>query len=133
MSKVVPIDSGKPSDERVEACLRAYLVFECLPILAPKADADRRRRLADEILSICRGTERRVRMTPELLAELVAVHSQCVLDQQGKCALTVFVQPLAWEINKALGVANEEDKAFRRDDPMCAAKPLGGGRFDKEE
>jgi hypothetical protein len=38
MTKVVPIDSGKPSDERVEACLRAYLVFECLPILAPKAD-----------------------------------------------------------------------------------------------
>ncbi len=132
MTKVVSIDSGKPSDERVEACLRAYLVFECLPILAPKADADRGRRLADEILAMCRGTERRVRMTPELLAELVAVHSQCVLDQQGKCGLTVFVRPLAREINKALGVANDEDKGFRRVDEMCAAKPLGRDRFEEE-
>ena len=124
MSKVVPIDSGKPSDERVEACLRAYLVFECLPILAPKADADRRRRLADEILSICRGTERRVWMTPELLAELVAVHSPHAESSAAN---------LCWEINKALGVANDEDKGVRRLDEMCAAKPLDAGRFDKEE
>jgi len=72
-------------------------------------------------------------MTPELLAELISVHSQCVHDQQGKCALTVFVQPLAWEINQAMGVGDDEDKGFRRVDPMCAAKPLSPRRFDEEE
>jgi hypothetical protein len=56
-----------------------------------------------------------------------------VLDQQGKCALIVFVKPLAWEINQAMSVANDEDKGFRRLDEMCAAKPLGAGRLDKEE
>jgi len=56
------------------------------------------------------------RMTPELLAELIAVHSQCVHDQRGRCALTVFVRPLCWEINQAMGVGDDEDKGFRRVD-----------------
>lgn len=73
------------------------------------------------------------RMTPELLAELIAVHAQCVLDQQRKCPLTVFVKPLCWEINQAMGVGNDEDKGFRRVDEMCAAKPLGAERFERED
>jgi hypothetical protein len=32
-----------------------------------------------------------------------------------------------------LGVGNEEDNAFRRDGPMCAAKPLSEERFDNCE
>jgi hypothetical protein len=72
-------------------------------------------------------------MTPELLAELIALHSQCVLDQQRKCPLTVFVKPLSWEINQAMGVGNDEDKGFRRVDGMCAAKPLGVERFERDE
>jgi len=71
------------------------------------------------------------RMTPELLAELIAVHSQCVHEQRGRCALTVFVKPLCWEINQAMGVGDDEDKGFRRVDPMCAAKPLGRDRFEE--
>jgi hypothetical protein len=31
------------------------------------------------------GKSKLSRMTPELLAELIAVHSQCVYDQQGRC------------------------------------------------
>lgn len=54
------------------------------------------------------------RLTPELLGELLCIHAQCPLDQKGKCSLTIFLQPLCWEINQALGLANEEDKAFRR-------------------
>jgi hypothetical protein len=50
----------------------------------------------------------------------------------GKCTLTIFVQPLAWELNKVLGVANEEDNAFRRVDEMCAAKPVREEHFDRE-
>ena len=72
------------------------------------------------------------RMTPELLARLIAVHSQCVLDQQGKCPLTVFVKPLCWEINQAMGVGNDEDRAFRRYGEPCAAQPLTRPRFEEE-
>ena len=79
------------------------------------------------------GKSKLRRMTPELLAELIAVHSQCVLDQQRKCPLTVFVKPLCWEINQAMGVGNDEDKGFRRVDEMCAAKPLGVERFERDE
>lgn len=132
MRKVIPMESKAVSAEaREDARLRVFAVFECLAVLAPKANITERKRLADRILRICAGIEKR--MTPDLLRELIAIHSQCVLDQQGKCALTVFVQPLAWEINQAMGVANDEDKGFRRLDEMCAAKPLGAGRFDKEE
>jgi hypothetical protein len=78
------------------------------------------------------GKSKLSRMTPELLAELIAVHSQCVLDQQGRCPLTVFVRQLCWEINQAMGVCNDEDKGFRRVDEMCAAKPLVRDRFKEE-
>jgi hypothetical protein len=72
------------------------------------------------------------RMTPELLAELIAIHSQCVLDQQGRCPLNVFVRQLCWEINQAMGVGNDEDKGFRRVNETSAARPLGRSRFEEE-
>jgi hypothetical protein len=51
-------------------------------------------------------------MTPELLGELIRIHSQCVHDQQGRCPLAVFVKPLCWEINQMMGVTNQEDRGF---------------------
>ena len=116
--------------EYKKAWLLGFLMFEYLPGVMPKASIAEKRKVADEALLVCAG--KRPRMTPELLAELFSVHGQCVFDQQGKCALTVFVKPLAWEINKAMGVANEEDRGFKRHDPMCAAKPLSVERFDRE-
>jgi hypothetical protein len=83
-----------------------------------------------KVVRITEGKAKLSRMTPELLAEMISIHSQCVLDQQGRCPLTVFVRQLCWEINQAMGCANEEDRGFRRIDPMCAAKPLGSERFD---
>jgi hypothetical protein len=69
-------------------------------------------------------------MNAHLLAELIAVHSQCPHQQKGKCALTVFTAPLAWEINKAMGCAGEEDEGFRRYHSQCAARPLEPERFE---
>ena len=78
-----------------------------------------------------RGKRRPLRrMNAHLLAELIAIHSQCPHQQKGKCALTIFTAPLAWEINKVMGCASGEDKGFRRDDPMCAARPLEPERFE---
>jgi hypothetical protein len=134
VDKVIPMRSKSVSAEaRKEAHLRAFLVFEFLPTLAPKAGVNERRRLADEMLLMCAGYERRVRMTPALMSELLSVHSSCVHDQEGCCPLLVSVGSLCWEINQALGVGNEEDRAFKRHDPMCAAKPLGECHFDEEE
>ncbi len=82
-----------------------------------------------------RGKRRREprRITPELLAELIAVYSRCVLDQKGKCPLAIFTKPLAWELNQALGIASDEDSGFRRHDEMCAARPLTEERFERED
>jgi hypothetical protein len=70
------------------------------------------------------------RLNPQLLAELIAIHSQCPLQAQGRCALTVFTAPLMWELHKVMGVADETDKAFRRVSEMCAARPLEPERFE---
>ena len=35
-----------------------------------------------------------------------------------------------WELHKVMGVADETDKAFRRVDPLCAARPLEPQRFE---
>lgn len=64
------------------------------------------------------------RMTPALLEELIRIHSSCVHDQEGRCALQLSVRSLCWEINQAMNVTDEEDRAFKRRDPMCAARPL---------
>jgi hypothetical protein len=64
------------------------------------------------------------RITPQALMELIGNHSHCVLDQKGKCPLTMFAPAMAWELNVFFGCASEEDKGFRRYDPMSAAKPL---------
>ena len=127
MRKVIPM-RGKAAERR-EA--RAHLVYEFLPALIPRADVNERRRLADEMLA-CMGFVRRLRMTPELLAELISIHSSCVHDQEGRCPLLVSTASLCWEINQAMGVANDEDRAFKRHDPMCAARPLGRDRFEEE-
>lgn len=81
-----------------------------------------------KVVSITEGR----RMTPELLSELIAIHSSCVHDQEGRCPLLVSVNSLCWEINQAMSVANDEDRAFNRHDPMCAARPLGRDRFEEE-
>lgn len=64
------------------------------------------------------------KVTPHLLWDLIRIHAQCPLDQMGKCSLTVFCKPLAWELNAAMNLPDEEGEGFRRVDEMCAAKPL---------
>lgn len=64
------------------------------------------------------------RLTPEIVGELLRIHSSCVHDQAGKCPLLVSVSSLTWELNCAANIANEEDKGFKRHDPMCAARPI---------
>ena len=119
---------------------RRRIALQCVDLLLPSAAPARRTRIANLILAMCdgkgrvhsrRGRKPR-RMTPQLLSELIAVHSSCVHDQEGRCPLLVSAASLCWEINQAMGVANDEDRAFKRHDPMCAARPLGRDRFEEE-
>jgi hypothetical protein len=64
------------------------------------------------------------RLTPEIVGELIRIHSSCVHDQEGRCGLRLSVSSLCWELNQAAGIGNKEDNAFKRHDPMCAARPL---------
>lgn len=73
-----------------------------------------------------RGRKRKPphKVTPELLWDLIRIHAQCPPDQMAKCSLTVFCKPLAWELNAAMNLPDEEGEGFRRVDEVCAAKPL---------
>ena len=126
--KVVHIDS------------RRRIALQCVDLLLPGAAPASRTRIANRILAMCdgkgrvhsrRGRKPR-RMTPQLLSELIAVHSSCVHDQEGRCPLLVSTASLCWEINQTMGISNDEDRAFKRHDPMCAARPLGRDRFEEE-
>jgi hypothetical protein len=64
------------------------------------------------------------RLTPEIVGELLRIHSSCVNDQIGRCPLLVSVSSFCWELNQAANIGNEEDNAFRRTDPICAARPI---------
>jgi hypothetical protein len=117
--------------EYKKAWLLGFLMIEYLPAIMPRASIAERRKVADEAMLVLAG--KRPRMTPRLLGELIAVHSSCVLDQEGKCPLLMSVSSLCWEVNLALGLGNEEDKGFRRVDEMSAARPLGAGRFKEDQ
>src|SRR6266566_6302595 len=64
------------------------------------------------------------RLTPEVLTELLMVHSSCVMDQQGRCPLLLSVRSLTWEINRFCNIGDEEDAGFQRHSEMLAARPL---------
>jgi hypothetical protein len=77
-----------------------------------------------KVVPIGRKRKKPRRLTPEVLVELLSVHMSCVMDQQGKCPVLMSVRALCWEVNQFMGVANEEDKGFKRHSEMLAARPL---------
>jgi len=72
------------------------------------------------------------RLTPEIVGELLRIHSSCVHDQAGECPLLVSVSSLTWELNQAANIGNEEDNGFKRHDRMCAARPLSDHGIERE-
>jgi hypothetical protein len=118
------------------ARMRTWLMFDILPVLAPKASAPEKRRLAAEIVAMCSGREKPEknpeRISAEALLELIQRNAVCVLDQQHRCPLMLFTQAMSWELNCYFGVGDDVDKAYRRNgDP--AARPLGPGHGEEDE
>jgi hypothetical protein len=115
--KVIHIDS------------RRRIALQCVDLLMWNATPSQRRRIASRILAMCDGVYSRRdrkprRLTPELLEDLLRIHACCAHDQEGRCGLLISVSSLTWEINLSCGLANDEDKGFKRHDPRCAAQPL---------
>ena len=53
-------------------------------------------------------------LTPAVLFELFERHSQCVLDQSGKCPLLVFTRQMCDELNEFFNAEENENTGRRR-------------------
>lgn len=96
-----PDHEGKaalPPAQRRVALTLAYLRMAC-----PDLDQPTRAELADSVLALLDGEDRRLpqkKITDAQAVEMVWRHSQCVLNQAGKCPLLVFGRQLSEEINQ---------------------------------
>lgn len=76
---------------------RVVAVLDCINILLPGIDVKRKKRIAREILSICDGKDRRVKITPAQAQQLVMQHLECL---SRFCPLLIFAEPLSREMNE---------------------------------
>jgi hypothetical protein len=90
MRRVIPIDVRREAHSRVCAVLR------CLDVLLPDAAPARRKHIANRILTMCDGKDRRVRITQEQARELIMPHMQCIAKN---CPELVFWEPIARSLN----------------------------------
>jgi hypothetical protein len=82
---------------------RIALTLAYLKVVCPGIDLSTRRRLVDSILALMDGEDlamRQRRITDAQVVEMVWRHSQCVLNQTGRCPLLVFGRELADELNE---------------------------------
>ena len=98
-----------------------HLLLDGTPLCAVHWRISRRRKIPVAKIMPFRKPRR---LTPEIVGELLRIHSSCVHDQEGTCGLLISVSSLTWELNQAANIANEEDKGFKRHNEMCAARPI---------
>jgi hypothetical protein len=72
-------------------------VLACINVLLPGADANRKRRIANRILTLCDGIDRSPTVSAAQAQEIVLRHTQCM---SRTCPLLVFGEPLARELNE---------------------------------
>jgi hypothetical protein len=87
--------------QRRVALTRVYLKMACSHV-----ECRTRTRLADSILALIDGDDRRLpqkKITDAQAVEMVWRHSQCVLNETGRCPLLIFGTQLADEINEFFG------------------------------
>jgi len=76
---------------------RVIAVVDCIDVLLPSIAVKRKKRIAREILSICAGTDRRVKISPAQARQLVMQHLQCL---SRNCPLLIFAEPLSRQLNQ---------------------------------
>jgi hypothetical protein len=91
------------SHEIKAALRRIALTSAYLKVICPGIDRSNRTRLVDSILALIDGEDRNLpqkKIADAQVVEMVWRHSQCVLNQTGRCPLLVFGRQLAEEINE---------------------------------
>jgi hypothetical protein len=76
---------------------RVDAVLACINVLLPDADAKRKKKIANRILTLCDGKDRTRNISPGQAQEIVLRHIQCILQT---CPLLIFSEPLARELNE---------------------------------
>ena len=76
---------------------RVNAVLACINVLLPGADANRKRRLANRILTLCDSKDRTPKISAAQVHEIVIRHTQCI---SRNCPLLIFGEPLARELNE---------------------------------
>jgi predicted metal-binding protein len=102
------VASRKLSDNQIKAIkelahTRVVAALTCVNALCPGLDSSGKRRMVNQILTLSDGKDRpilRKQITEAQVVEMVWRHSQCVLNQTGRCPLLVFGKQLAEEINE---------------------------------
>ena len=82
---------------------RIALTSAYLKVICPPIDRRKRARLVDSILALIDGEDSTIpqrTIADAQVVEMVWRHSQCVLNQTGRCPLLVFGKQLAEEINE---------------------------------
>ncbi len=76
---------------------RVTAVLACIHVLLPGADARTTRGIANRILTLCDGKDRRKKITPARVREIVLGHTQCISKS---CPMLIFAEPLSRELNE---------------------------------
>jgi hypothetical protein len=82
---------------------RIALTSAYLKVICPATDRRKRAKLVDSILALIDGedtVEPQRKIADAQAVEIVWMHSQCVLNQTGRCPLLIFGRQLAEEINQ---------------------------------
>ena len=95
-----------PTGVRREAHRRVVAVLRCLDVLLPDATPARRKRIANRILSMTDGVDRRARITQDQARFLILPHLQCLLGNEGRCPMLAFWEPISRSLNMLF---NEEE------------------------
>jgi hypothetical protein len=75
---------------------RVVAVLRCLAVLVPDATPRQKKRIANKILTLGDGKDRRVRITQEQARDLIMPHMQCIAKN---CPELVFWEPIARSLN----------------------------------
>jgi len=85
-----------PMDIRREAHRRAVIALRCVNALLPDATPRQQKKMANRILTMCDGKDRRVRITQQQAQALISPHMQCIAKN---CPELVFWEPIARSLN----------------------------------
>jgi len=75
---------------------RVVAVMRCLAVLVPEATPRQQKKMANRILTMCDGKDRRVRITQQQAQALISPHMQCIAKN---CPELVFWEPIARSLN----------------------------------